>query len=678
MRRSIVFFLALALFISCKKDSKPAEPASQKPAVVQEVITKLTGTDSLKDFTNVFSSIDFSTANLDSITVFAASNTAMANYDPNARVEEQAGPDAVKKQVIKGFFRLTDFKNGQMLTTVSGQQLSVAVRGNNVWVNGILLSAPVSVDAAKKNVIYAVSRIFGKLAPTSLRISVYNGTQWSASLPYGATAAGATVSLYNSPADYPASPAYTKTTDASGDALFDNIVPGDYYVVAEQDYLHEKISSMLYYAPGLGGFTSDSLYQSTPGASEPVQLYPAAGNFRIADLNGDGKIDSNDALAFPAKKLTVTAGKAAQQKVLMGYIDNRLFARLNNAAEINAALAGAYSKLSAFHELQVTMDAVYTDDYACTSLSAGWCTLNAYQQTPTDINVQKYWDNGFALISLAGNIIANTELAADMSDADKKLVTAQAKAIKGYAYLQLKNYFGNLPLQDYIILRTTAVRASSTDMDAFMVALLASAYNDLPDIPAANDHSKMSAPVCSALLARLCLQKMDYRLAYNYAANIINSPNFALTAPANTFTQVNNAEVIFCSSPLLSSNDVKYVFTKGTFMPEFRLAEIMLIYAEGAIEIGQTTIAQVYINQVRSRAGLGPIAATDAPTLRNAVRGEWQREMLREGARFAQLTRWGTASTVLTSLGFRINSGVLPLPIKVMIWYPNITQNPGY
>ncbi len=73
-------------------------------------------------------------------------------------------------------------------------------------------------------------------------------------------------------------------TNADGRVVFPHINAGEYYIVAEQDYMYGKISNVLFYQAGVGGFTADSLWQAAPGPSEsPSPLNGAAGNFRFKD-----------------------------------------------------------------------------------------------------------------------------------------------------------------------------------------------------------------------------------------------------------------------------------------------------------------------------------------------------------------------------------------------------------
>jgi len=513
-------------------------------------------------------------------------------------------------------------------------------------------------------------------AVTGAQITVYNATLWSASQPYGVAESSTSVKLYRSADNYPDNPAYTGTTNANGEVSIENVTPGEYYVVAEKEYMHEKISNVLYYIKGVGGYTADSLYQSAPSGG-PAPLFGAVGNFMLKDLNFDGKVDMNDRMEFPAQKITITAGKKTAQKILIGYLDNRLFKRLNSTLEINAALTGAYGMLANWHEQQVTLDAVYTDEYDCTALSSNWCTINAYGAVSSDQTISKFWTDGFAIIALAGNILNNTELATGINDADKKMITGQAKALKAYVYMELNKYFGGVPLQDYLLLKPSAIRSSQAETNTFITNLLTSALTDLQAGTINNNMSTMTIPACKALQARFALQQKNYQQVIDYS-NFFTGTTFALGSGNSVFTQTSSTEIIWNAAPAMSGNDVKKVFTKGNFIPELRYAEILLIRAEAAVEMGSPSGAQGNLTELRNRAGLSPVTETDLGVLRDLVRQEWKREMGSEGVRFGSLIRWGQDMPVLAPLGYKSNNKFLPIPQSVLAWGPGLMQNAGY
>ncbi|SEW53134.1 RagB/SusD family nutrient uptake outer membrane protein [Chitinophaga arvensicola] len=90
----------------------------------------------------------------------------------------------------------------------------------------------------------------------------------------------------------------------------------------------------------------------------------------------------------------------------------------------------------------------------------------------------------------------------------------------------------------------------------------------------------------------------------------------------------------------------------------YRYAEILLIYAEAKIQLGETDASvQDAINQVRARAygvavtqttAYPAVTTTDAAQLRKIVRRERRVEFVREGLRYMDLIRWKLAEKALT------------------------------
>lgn len=145
----------------------------------------------------------------------------------------------------------------------------------------------------------------------------------------------------------------------------------------------------------------------------------------------------------------------------------------------------------------------------------------------------------------------------------------------------------------------------------------------------------------------------------------------------------------------------KYYHSYGTGgrtndnFPLFRYAETLLDYAETLNELARTTEAYPYINQVRARAGLPPLAAglTQAQ-FRDAVFREERVELAFEDKRWFQLLRTGRAIDVMTTQGtdlksyagsrrqaiaYRVTPTMLlfPLPVRE-ITNNGFAQNPGY
>ena len=129
--------------------------------------------------------------------------------------------------------------------------------------------------------------------------------------------------------------------------------------------------------------------------------------------------------------------------------------------------------------------------------------------------------------------------------------------------------------------------------------------------------------------------------------------------------------------------------------PLYRYAETLLDYAETLNELGRTSEAYQYVNQVRARAGLAALpAGLSQSQFRDAVFKEERVELAFEDKRWFQLLRTGRAVDVMRAHGTELKAYAIgrratvaynvtpqmllfPLPIRE-ITNNGFTQNPGY
>ncbi|RYZ45115.1 MAG: RagB/SusD family nutrient uptake outer membrane protein, partial [Sphingobacteriales bacterium] len=107
---------------------------------------------------------------------------------------------------------------------------------------------------------------------------------------------------------------------------------------------------------------------------------------------------------------------------------------------------------------------------------------------------------------------------------------------------------------------------------------------------------------------------------------------------------------------------------------EIRLADTYLMEAEALIRGGGDAVkAAGYLNAVRARVGLGPVAAT----LDN-IALERRKELATEGHRWFDLVRTGKAATALAFKGFTAGKNeILPIPLTELT-NTKLVQNPNY
>lgn len=128
----------------------------------------------------------------------------------------------------------------------------------------------------------------------------------------------------------------------------------------------------------------------------------------------------------------------------------------------------------------------------------------------------------------------------------------------------------------------------------------------------------------------------------------------------------------------------------GWYQPGFlnirilRYADVLLMAAEAANELGQPAKALIYLNQIRARARAGAnvlpdITTTDQGQLRQAIKQERRIEMAMEYERFYDLVRWGDAEAVLGRMGYTTRCRYMPIPQRVLDRSQGIIkQNPEW
>ncbi|MEN7550980.1 RagB/SusD family nutrient uptake outer membrane protein [Rapidithrix thailandica] len=112
----------------------------------------------------------------------------------------------------------------------------------------------------------------------------------------------------------------------------------------------------------------------------------------------------------------------------------------------------------------------------------------------------------------------------------------------------------------------------------------------------------------------------------------------------------------------------------------FRFAEVLLMNAEAANELGMDALTS--LNLVRDRAKLAPVNETDPNKLRKIIWHERRVELAFEHDRFFDLVRQGRAGEVLRAHGKNFVDGkheLFPIPqSQINLSEGKLLQNPGY
>src|SRR5690554_5128851 len=130
--------LALLVGVGCEKDDpKPVETPDE--IVKKEITATLASEPGLSRFVEVFAKVDISTEEMvEGITVFAPADAATTG---RTREAVELNPEILRGHIVKGLIEAGALQDGQTLQALNGNQLTVSINGDEIRINGVLISA---------------------------------------------------------------------------------------------------------------------------------------------------------------------------------------------------------------------------------------------------------------------------------------------------------------------------------------------------------------------------------------------------------------------------------------------------------------------------------------------------------------------------------------------------------
>ncbi|SDD75621.1 SusD family protein [Mucilaginibacter pineti] len=694
----IVFALVVAIS-SCKKDKQAPQNQERTPAIlINDITTKLAGADSISNFTDLLKKISLSSDDASQgLTVFASLNANLTLQDQSIKASPrlvvsatQNGLSAatstatsviteagLKDQIVKGIFNLADLTNGKVLTALSGKQLKITRLADTVWINGVKISK--QIVGTNNEVVFTIKTALSgtstgdELQTTTLEITVWDGSKWTAAAPKGVVAAGAIVKLYRTQQNYaddsPA--AYQVLSNTDGTATFKSITPGTYYIAVNLDDKSNVFSKSSQKVNGIYlGFADAGIFQSAADISGyAAQTGAAVGDFKWLDANQDGKIDDNDKMGIPYEKGIAVDGILKKTEVTIGYADNAQHQPLTEQ-EYTTAFQQATLNVSTWHNNMAILDGLLSHDAVIDSIPAAYSGLyqpiGNFAFNPSTAIITQNWQQGYQYISTLNTL----EQRAPATLSNRAEQIARLRAIRAYIYLQLYTYFGSIPLIQNGEVAPNLTNPSKLAVYSYITAEFTAAAAALPQTT--TNVADLNALAVKGLLAKAALVEKDYAKVVDYTNTILNSGQYLLATNSGKFS-AGNKETIWDNSGSIDANVKGYFYNRET-LPFLRLAEVYLMNAEANLALNNSLKAQADVTLLLQRSG-GSFSVFNM----NTIQSVRLTEMRREGGSFPCLIRWGIAGSSLGSKGFSSpKNNYLPIPIQVLNQNPGIIQNVAY
>jgi starch-binding outer membrane protein, SusD/RagB family len=416
----------------------------------------------------------------------------------------------------------------------------------------------------------------------------------------------------------------------------------------------------------------------------------------------------------------------------------------SNDATAEAAVIGIYSQLNILNLSMANGGAsVYggllADDIYATSSSSSAAAFSNNSLLPDNSIVStNFWALCYKCIYQCNLVLEGLHQSSILTDSVQQRLEGEVKCLRGFFYLNLVNFFGDVPLQTSSDFEVNAVKTRGSVADVY--TQIKTDLQDAKQLLKANDYANNTGRagkwVASSLLARAYLYTGDWTHAEAEASEVIQSGYYNIVTDINSVFPGHSAEMIWqlikdnvntsegssfvpssstarpayaLTSYLLAafepndkrrtnwvkSNTVssvvyyfpyKYKVRSSTTVTEYscllRLAELYLSRAEARAHLNETDSAAADINVIRNRAGLPNTTAVTIDELVAAIQQERRVEFFAEcGQRWFDLKRTGKADEVLSIVkgsNWTSTDALLPIPQQSLDSNPFLTQNPGY
>ncbi len=211
---------------------------------------------------------------------------------------------------------------------------------------------------------------------------------------------------------------------------------------------------------------------------------------------------------------------------------------MNNKLSLQAALIGLYQNLSNYYTQsdwqgwvsvwQVGTDIVWPQEIQGVEIPY----YNYSLLTSTDGPAARLWAHNYNIIRNANAIIYNVEnnTISDMTDAEKKAFSAEARFFRAYAYNSLATFYGGVPLITEPIKtpRYDFVRAPIDQVNTQIKNDLLYSVSNLPVVGQTAAEQRVNKDVARQLLAKVYLRTNEPALAEAQCDAIINSGKYSL------------------------------------------------------------------------------------------------------------------------------------------------------
>jgi hypothetical protein len=178
-----------------------------------------------------------------------------------------------------------------------------------------------------------------------------------------------------------------------------------------------------------------------------------------------------------------------------------------------------------------------------------WPLINSHKWTPQHVRLNNAWNFNFTLVNTANKVLYQLESVENMDAELKSLFIAELKMIRGWAYYNLIDLFGNVPLvTGWVLEDDTPPTTPRTELFNAIVSDLESNVEALSDKVDASTYGRFNKYAGYALLAKFYLNAEawtgtpQWNKVIEYCDKIIGSEQYTITDDYFDNFMINNED----------------------------------------------------------------------------------------------------------------------------------------
>lgn len=414
---------------------------------------------------------------------------------------------------------------------------------------------------------------------------------------------------------------------------------------------------------------NSSFYQWNFGNSQssseenPTYQFPDTGTFVVTLLAKD-EFDNSD---LTEKTLYVKShGDSIEEpsSVFKTYDD------------LDTLLLETFIEFYKYFEQLYLLDANYTNQI---NSQDDWRYLYSHSQTATDNKVSTFWNSSYKLINHCNTLEYYTENTSEpLTEIQKETILCNLKGVRAFVYLNLINWFGDVPLMTENPVSSSNLNPSRESIDKILAFIIEEANYIIDSTPNENILGyDYSIPKEMGFYLLCSANRINGETAKNkeILSEIMSVAKYPVSTNSPlTYSEIDTEFLFYfkIEADLLQESTWNF----NEFIPVLSSSTLHLLYAESLLSEGTYTIDTETINKLLERNSLAKI---DDTTTKSAMQEKIINLIMTDKFSlcnsFISLKSNDLAIDYLKIEEYKL---LLPIPSREVNLNINMTQNPRY